>query len=314
MACAPWPWRPIVLALTLIAASIACSGPAAAAAKPATATGRVRDVHGQPVAGAAVEVSVTTPDYKSLTIGQGTTDADGRFALALSTTSYGDLGVGVEAPGFEDWGWAGYPKGIVGEEIVLNRVVDQGFLERLRSVRDPAQRARGVLEIAASDDLPEMEELFPYLGELRPELAAIARAKTSQPKLKRDDSTPADHAMRLLAMWADPADDALVEPWMKKEWAFEPAPATLSGASIFDVCTHWGDFHFVKEGVSKRPPPSYCRNQIVDRSGLHALALWSVRYMYWGYSMHLVMRREGDRWVLRGVTEGTIYHYRPVTG
>ena len=311
MARAPWPWRLIVFAVVLIAASSTCCGPAAAAAKPATATGQVLDVHGQPVAGAAVEVSITAQDYSSLTIGQGTTDADGRFALALSTTSYGDLGVGIEAPGFARWGWV-FPQGIVGEEIVLNRIVDQVFLERLRSVRDPAERARGVLEIAASDDLPEIEELFPYLGELRPELAAIARARTSQPKLKRDDSTPADHAMRLLAMWADPADDTLVEPWMKKEWAFEPAPANLSGASIFDVCTHWGDFHFAKEGVSKRPPPSYCQHQIVDRSGRHAMALWLVRYMFWGYSMHLMMRRESDRWVLRGVEGGTIYHYRPV--
>jgi len=27
--------------------------------------------------------------------------------------------------------------------------------------------------------------------------------------------------------------------------------------------------------------------------------------------MHLVLRREGDRRILRGVTEDTLYHYRP---
>ncbi|HET9768251.1 MAG TPA: hypothetical protein VFS60_15465 [Thermoanaerobaculia bacterium] len=297
--------------MLLATASVSSGLAAAARTKPATATGRVLDVHGQPVAGAAIEVSITTQEYKSLTIGEGTTDTNGRFALDLSTTSYGDLGLGVEAPGFKNWGWAGFPEGIVAEEIVLSRVIDRSFLERLRSVGDREAHARGVFEIAASDDLPEIPELFPYLGELRPELAAIVRARTSEPKLKRDGSTPADHALRLLALRADPADDALVEPWMKEEWAFEPALTKVSGESIYQVCSRWGDVHFAKEGVSKQPPPSYCQDQVVDSGGLHAMALWSVRYMYWGYSMYLVMRREGDRWVLRGVTGGTIYHYRP---
>jgi hypothetical protein len=309
---ATWLPRPLVVAIGLIAtASVSSSLAAAARAKPATATGRVLDVHGQPVARAAIEVSITAQDYKSLTIGAGTTDADGRFALDLSTTSYGDLGLGVEAPGFKNWGWAGFPEGIVDEEIVLSRVIDRTFLEHLRSVSDREERAHGVFEVAASDDLPEIDELFPYLGELRPGLAAIVRARTAEPKVKRDGSTPADHALRLLALRADPADDALVEPWMKAEWAFEPALTKVSGESIYEVCSRWGDVHFAKEGVSKQPPPSYCQNQVVDSSGLHAMALWNVRYMHWGYSMHLVMRREGDRWVLRGVTSGTIYHFRP---
>ncbi|HXT21941.1 MAG TPA: hypothetical protein VN923_14415, partial [Thermoanaerobaculia bacterium] len=54
-----------------------------------------------------------------------------------------------------------------------------------------------------------------------------------------------------------------------------------------------------------------CRLPLVDRTGTHALALFGVRYAYWGYDMYLVMRREGERWVLRGVAEGKLYHFRP---
>jgi|GEM_PF-1118986 len=38
---------------------------------------------------------------------------------------------------------------------------------QIESRRDPAERARRVLEIAASDDLPKIEQMWPYLGELR---------------------------------------------------------------------------------------------------------------------------------------------------
>jgi len=60
------------------------------------------------------------------------------------------------------------------------------------------------------NDLPEIERMFPHLGELRAELAAIVGAGTTEPRELSDGSSPADHAARLLAYWADPADDVLV--------------------------------------------------------------------------------------------------------
>ena len=278
------------------------------AEKPATATGRVLDVHGRPVAGAVVDVSITNQRYESVTIGVGTTDVDGRFALTLATRDYGDLGLGVEAPGFASWGRAGFPDGIVGEEIFLQRVIERGFLERLRSTRDPVQRARGALEIAASDHLADIEELFPYLGELRPELAAIARAGISAPRTRPDGPTPAGGALRLLAYAADPADDDLVEPWMVENWNFRPAPA-LSGASFHEVCERWREAHFAQQGIGEAAPRERRHKPVLDASGRHALLLWRVDYLHWGYSMYLVMRREGDRWVLRGVSSGAIHHH-----
>ena len=308
------------IALSLLVAAFALVGGAAAATahgaretKPSTATGRVLDVQGRPVSGAVIEVSITNQEYESVTIGPGVSDADGRFALTLATYDYGDLGLGVEAPGFGHWGWAGFPRGIVDEEIVLRRIIDRSFIEGLRAVRDPAERARRVLEIAASDDLPEIEEMFPYLGELRPELAAIVRAGTAEPRVRRDGSSPADHAARLLAYWADPADDAIVVPWVKKEWGGRPAHVAhlgLSAASIYEICDRWREIHFADQGISGRKPPSPCLEPVVDPTHTHALALFRVEYAYWAYDMHLVMRREGERWVLRGVAENKTYHYR----
>src|SRR5690348_15027680 len=156
---APSPVRLLLaaFALALLGAAAASTARAARKTKPWRATGRVVDVQGRPVAGAAIEVSITNQEYREVTIGQGVSGADGRFSLKLTTNDYGDLGLGVDAPGFAHWGWAGFPRGVVDEKIVLRRVIDRPFIEGIRAVRDPAQRASLVLEIAASDDIPEIE-------------------------------------------------------------------------------------------------------------------------------------------------------------
>jgi hypothetical protein len=300
----------VLIVLVAVAASTPASDDPP---KPRTASGRVVDVQGRPVAGAAVEVSITGQDYRPVTIGEGVSGVDGRFALNLSTNEYGDLGLGVEAPGFARWGWAGFPRGIVGEEIVIHRAIDRAFLDGLRSVRDPEERARRVLEIAASDDLPDIEELFPYLADLRLDLAAMVRARPDGPKMRRPDRTPADEALRLLAYRADPADDALVAPWIRKNWGARPAHVAhigLAADSIGGICDRWREIHFADQGIASDRPPSVCHEPVADRTGTHALALFTVRYQSWGYDMHLVTRREGKRWVLRGVAENGIQHYR----
>ncbi len=255
---------------------------------------------------------MTSQDYRSVTIGQGVSGGDGRFALNLSTNEYGDLGLGVDASGFEHWGLAGFPRGIVNEEIVIHRVIDRAFLDGLRSV-DPEERVRHVLEIAASDDLPEIEEMFPYLAELRSDLATIVRARTDEPRMRRTGRSPADQASRLLAYWADPADDTLVVPWIKKNWggrAEHVAHLGLAAYSIEGICDRWREIHFADQGIASDRPTSTCLVPVADRTGIHALALFTVRYKHWGYDMHLVMRREGMRWVLRGVAENRTHHYR----
>lgn len=299
--------------IVLLAAAVAAAPAGDRRTKPRTASGRVVDVQGRPVAGAAVEVSITNQEYRSVTIGQGVTGDDGRFALTLTTNDYGDVGLGVDAPGFAHWGWAGFPRGIVSEEIVIHRAIDETFLDGLRSVRDPDERARRVLEIAASDDLPDIEKLFPYLAELRPDLAAVARARPAGPKLRRTDRSPADQALRLLAYWADPADDALVTPWIRKNWGARPAHVAhlgLAADSIDELCDRWREIHFADQRITSGEPPSLCHQPVTDSTGTHALSLFKVQYKYWGYDMHLVTRREGERWVLRGVVENGIEHYR----
>ena len=305
--------RQLVAALVLVSVAAAATG-GARETKPRTATGRVVDVHGRPVAGAAIEVEITNQDYESVTIGRGVSGDDGRFALRLTTTDYGDLGLGVDAPGFAHWGSADFSRGVVDAKIVLWRTIDRPFIESLRSVSDPAERARQVLEIAASEDLPDIEEMFPYLGEVRAELADIVRAGRIDPKERSDGSSPADQAARLLAYWADPADDALVMPWLKRTWGARPAHVAhlgLSASSIYDVCDRWREIHYADQGISNDSQPwAACVEPVVDRTGGHALALFHVRYAHWGYDMHLVMRREGERWVLRGVAENSIFHMR----
>ena len=84
----------------------------------------------------------------------------------------------------------------------------------------------------------------------------------------------------------------------------------MSAASIYEVCDRWREIHFADQGISGAQPWSSCLEPVVDRTGSHALALFSVRYAYWGYDMYLVMRREGERWVLRGVADHAILHFR----
>jgi hypothetical protein len=270
----------------------------------------VADVQGRPLAGASIEVSMTNRRYESVAIGRGVTDGDGRFALALSTDGYGDLGLGVQAPGFVRFGWAGYPQGITDEAVVLRRPIDRAYLEALRSVREPGERAARVLELAASDDLPEIEELFPYLGELRAELAAIASAPVLEPEVRRDGATPAEHASRLLAYWADPADDRLLARWTKEARGFTSLPDDFAAPMIGELCALWRVEHFRREKVGEPQTYSACGVPLLDGTGTHALALFRVRYAHWGYDMHLVMRREGERWVLRAVAANRIDHFR----
>ena len=296
---------------------VAAAAAGARTPKPSTATGRVVDLQGRPVAGAAVEVSIMGQDYRRQTLGRGVSDVDGGFALSLSPNEHGSsLGIEVAAPGFVP-DFASFPRGIVDETIVLRRIVDRAFLEALRSVRDPEERARRMLEIAASDDLPDIDEMFPYLGELRPDLAAIVKAGTTEPKTRRTERTPAYQASRLLAYWADPADDELLAPWVKENWGARPAHVAhlgLAADSIYEICHRWAEIHFVDQKIAAdRVPWNRCLEPVVDRTGTHALALFRVRYAYWGYDMYLVMRREGERWVLRGVAENMRHHFRPAT-
>jgi hypothetical protein len=110
----------------------------------------------------------------------------------------------------------------------------------------------------AALDVSITKQMFPYLGELRAELAAIVRAGTTEPRERRDGSCPADHAARLLAYWADPADDVLVVPWLKKNWGGRPAHVAhlgLSAASIHEVCDRWREIHFVDQGISTTNAP-----------------------------------------------------------
>lgn len=306
--------RVALTTLAFVAATVVSTTAHARAEKPSTATGRVVDLQGRPVAGAAVEVSIMGQDYRRQTLGRGVSDVDGGFALSLSTNEYGNLGIEVEAPGFVS-GWDSFPRGIVDETIVLGRIVDRAFLDALRSVRDPQERARRVLEIAASDDPPEIEEMFPYLGELRSDLAAIVRAGITEPKGRRSERTPAYQASRLLAYWADPADDALLAPWIKKNWGARPAHVAhlgLAADSIDEICHRWSEIHFVDQKIAAdRVPWNTCVQPLVDRTGTHALALFQVRYAIWGYDMYLVMRQESGRWVLRGVAENRLLHFRP---
>src|SRR6185369_15554749 len=75
--------RMLVTVLALVSAAAASPK-----TKPWTATGRVVDVQGRPVAGAALDVSITNQEYHSVTIGRGVSGADGGFAFRLTTNKY----------------------------------------------------------------------------------------------------------------------------------------------------------------------------------------------------------------------------------
>jgi hypothetical protein len=275
---------------------------------PATATGTVRSRFGGPVAEAEVAI---TPEEGEGVLGTGKTDAQGKFKINLSRDNYRGLAIEVKAKGFVRFGQSGLYGGLVGFMVVLDREIDDDRLAAVAAEKDPERRLEGVLELVAAREMSDLgiDKVFPYIGKLRDDLKTIIATRAFGRKDDRRES-PADRALRLLAFWGDPADEALVAPWLKDNVHVAPPPQPIAGATIEEACRRYADAHFGNKPADQRTlsvfgKPLYSLEK--DR----ALIVFNVEYAYWGYSKYLVLVKEGDSWRLKVVADHRHWEKRP---
>lgn len=275
------------------------AGPTTPPAPSRTLAVRVVDRRLRPIAGATL---VATPWSKEARLGAGTTDADGRATLALTEES-GEVCLEVTAPGHARWAMTGVR---TGRTVALAREL-AAVRADVATATDPEERLWLALEAAGAPGLSSDEEtIYPAIGALRPELRALA----ATPAFAREDVgrlSPALRAQRLLALWADPEDEALVATWAKAHTARTPRGVT--GATLAALCAAFADRHFEAEKVTTRTYNACDRDPPMAPDGSRALLTFRVQYAHWAYDIHLAARKDGDTWRLVHALEGATYHF-----
>ncbi|MFY9826252.1 MAG: carboxypeptidase-like regulatory domain-containing protein [Thermoanaerobaculia bacterium] len=267
------------------------------------AAGRITDLQGRAVAGALVR----TESWESQPLGSGRSDAEGRFEVALSQPVK-DLTLIIEHPGFQRWALAGTETGQDRYQIRLTRRIDSAYLTELAAQSEPTRFRQLAMDLLApslgtsSNHGEIVEQVLPYLKSLRQRLRALLPEAPAQ---LRAISEPQNQAALLLAYLGDPRDDALVDAWAARQSFISRPPHPCRGPTPDAAARVWQKLHFEQEGYrgSQTIPFNALRTQIAP-SGDHGLALYSVRYAYWGYSQYLVLVRLNDAWEVHRVIEG----------
>ena len=270
-------------------------------AMPKMATGIVVDRQGNAISGASVVIGRGVSDAA---LGEGTTDANGRFEITLSAQSYKGLSVIVTKDGFNRWAFGGIQGGIVGYRVRLDREIDKGFLKGMIDEKDQERRLWMLLEIVGDRQFAtEIHDIFPHIGALRDDLLYLVQSEAFEAKDGRN-SSPADRARSLLAYWHDPADESVFGRWLKKQKHIKhPMDKKFVGKTVTEVCRLWADYHFDNEKPEDRTFNTF-NESVLDPSGNHALVQFSVEYKIWGYSQVLVMTKQQSEWHLRFVAKG----------
>ncbi len=267
--------------------------------------GLVTDFRGRPVAGAEVVVEGAGDQV----IARGQSDAGGVFELRPSPDEP-PRSVVVTAPGMSRHAYAISRWGGV-YLARLVRPLTPSLIEEVLRAEDEVERLWSLLEVVAPRSFSEStdEVLFPRLGALRPHLRALIDGGDFDEPEDRTFS-PADRALRLLALWHDEADRELVDRWIEaSRYARRPA-RPVTGSTIDELCRDFADLHFEREGVETRTFHA-CSEPIIDETERHALVTFNVRYAHWGYTIILILRRESEEWRLAFQHEGERYHLRP---
>ena len=276
---------------------------------PKMATGTIVDRQGGAIPGARVVIEREASDEA---LGEGTTDATGRFQITLSTQSYKGLTLTVTKDGFNRWAVGGLEGGIVDCRVRLDREVDDQFLKSHIGEKDKETKLWMLLEIIGDRQFSkEISDLFPHLGMLRRDLLDLVQSKAFAAKDGRF-SSPAETVCFLLAYWHDPADEPVFNGWLKKQKHIEFPKNTLAGETITEVCTQWADHHFPGKKPEERTLNTF-GSPLVDSTGDHALVEFWVEYKYWGYSQWLVLTKQQGKWRLRFVAEHRHWDKAPQT-
>jgi len=289
----------------LLAALLLGSASSSVDAASPIAAGQITDLQGRALAGVLVQAE----SWESKPLGTGRTDAEGRFRIVLSQP-VADLTVIVEHPGFQRWAMAGTSEGQDRYRIRLTRKIDDEYLTELAAQSEPGRFKQLAMDLLApsegtvGNDGLQIEHVLPFLKSLRERLRALLPAKPGQIKsIKLKDYQ--DKAALLLAYLGDPRDDALVDGWAVKNDFVSSPSKSCKGPTPEAAARAWQKLHFKKEGY--RTPENFPFNTLqthIAPSGDHGLALHTVRYANWGYSMNLVLVRLNQVWEVRRIIDG----------
>ncbi|MCG7852563.1 MAG: hypothetical protein MIO92_08580 [Methanosarcinaceae archaeon] len=270
------------------------------------AEGIVLNIRGEPVEDSVVAISVGYPP-NPLILGTGKTDKNGVFRIPLSQ-GYPVVNMEVKKDKYRRMG-RGSISEINGYEVRLGREINESFLKELIAEKNIHEQIWLLLEIIGTNDSdPAFNDdniVFPYLGALRPLMLKILESKMFEQKDADKYSllrSPADRSRSYLFLWQDPADQNLFKEVGSLEYTIHLVE-NVSASTIDDVCTLWADVHFKKEKVLDYPSPFPCPERVLDPEEQHALVDFNVSYEHFGYSMKLILLKEGDMWTLKAVQD-----------
>ncbi len=265
------------------------------------ATGRVVDRRGNPVEGAAVEITHFTEEGP---LGWAETDREGKFAAALRARKAGGWNLVVKAPGFVRWARGKLDGGVVDREVMLEREVNAELIESLAEEKDAEARLWLLFEIIGprrNRAQDEMETLYKDIGRIRTDLLRVVRSGLFKKRDERDFS-PHSRALRLLAYWGEPEDEPLLKEWLAKEKWARPAKVAIEGATVEEACERCREAVFAGIPEERRTSNLFSK-PILGFDGRRALVRYSVTYAHWGYEEHLVFAQREGKWCLRYAVE-----------
>jgi hypothetical protein len=263
------------------------------------ATGLVLDRTNTAVPGATVMItSSTTNDL----IGEGRTDARGKFDVTLYTNAYRSLVLHVIAAGFEKWVRGEIHGGIVDYRVQLSREIDERFLKALIVESDPRIRLWMLLEIVGVREEPlDVKTVYRHIGDFRTELYRVLNT----PGFHTNDSeegSPAKRALQLLAFWQEPADTRVILEHLPRRGYILLKRSVITGPSPGQVCRRWANMHFAQQGLNP-PPQASCGKPHYGPDRNRALLEFRVFEAYSSYSHLLSMIYNGREWDLKLVKE-----------
>jgi hypothetical protein len=281
---------------------------------PGGVTGQVTDLRGRPLA----QVRLSASSWQGKQLGAAVSDEKGRFRVPMPAQQpTSSVTLRAEARGYQNF--ALHSERARVWNVQLTRLVDAGYLQELAAQTDPARfRALAADMLAPSsgslgngtgdlDPLPAAL-LMRFLAVLRPRLVDYLPKDAKQ--LGRHD-LPRDHeqALILLALWSDPADDALIDAWIagNKKSAARPT-RRCRGKTVGEAWKAWEVLHFEKEVKPGEKPPWARAEAVLAPSGDHAVVTHEVRYANWGYSQILSVVKTRDVWEVRLVRPHRHWH------
>jgi hypothetical protein len=251
-------------------------------------------------------------------IGCAKTGVDGSFSLTLEKEVC-EVSFEVTKPGFARWAWIEDGDALVDRLVCLEREISRERIAEITAEKDLEERLWRILEVLHGGD-----ELFAYIGDMRPDLLRIANSGAFS-RLDSRYESPLTRALLLLMLWQDPQDQELLARALMKALN-EPENENyrfcrvcflsrlpekeIAGKSFDEVIDRWYEWHCIQEKINGRRPPHCVKKKIVDLSEQHAYITIDVRYAHWGYEQNLVLLRTEGLWRLKLNITGLQYNLR----